>query len=161
MTVAVGLHGSATPMPVLRKLGVDLVVRGECEEIVAAVADSPDRWDIPGTAFFDADGALQVVGGPASAQFSNTPALVWPQEWVTRHAHHHHRFDAEPLGPGAEVEASRGCPYACTFCAKIDFRDGYRRRALEPLLAEIDGLITQGVTYITLSTRFFSRARIC
>jgi len=155
MTVAVGPHGSATPLPVLRKLGVDLVVRGECEEIVAAVADSPDRRDIPGTAFFDADGALQVVGGPASAQFSNTPALVWPQEWVTRHAHHHHRFDAEPLGPGAEVEASRGCPYACTFCAKIDFRDGYRRRALEPLLAEIDGLITQGVTYIYFIDEIF------
>ena len=28
--------------------------------------------------------------------------------------HHHHRFDAAPDGPGAEVEASRGCPYSCT-----------------------------------------------
>ncbi len=33
-------------------------------------------------------------------------------------------------GPGAEVEASRGCPYNCSFCAKIDFRDKYRRRDL-------------------------------
>ena len=32
-TVAVGPHGSATPAPTLRKLGVDIVVRGECEEI--------------------------------------------------------------------------------------------------------------------------------
>ena len=43
-----------------------------------------------------------------------------------------------PDAPGAEVEASRGCPYACSFCAKIDFRDGYRRRELGALLAEID-----------------------
>ena len=33
-----------------------------------------------------------------------------------------------PLGPGAEIEASRGCPYSCTFCAKENFRDRYRRR---------------------------------
>ena len=51
------------------------------------------------------------------------------------------RFDREPDGPGAEVEASRGCPYHCTFCAKENFRDAYRRRDLDILLAEIDGLL--------------------
>ena len=38
--VAVGPHGSATPAPTLRKLGVDLVIRGECEEVVARLASS-------------------------------------------------------------------------------------------------------------------------
>ena len=33
-------------------------------------------------------------------------------------------------GPGAEMEASRGCPYHCTFCAKDNFRDDYRKRPL-------------------------------
>src|SRR5690606_7848767 len=37
-TVAVGPHGSATPGATLRKLGVDFAVRGECEEVVAALA---------------------------------------------------------------------------------------------------------------------------
>ena len=31
-----------------------------------------------------------------------------------RTRHHHHRFDAAPVGPGAEMESSRGCPYHCT-----------------------------------------------
>lgn len=44
-TVAVGPHGSATPSPTLRKLGVDLVVRGECEEVVASLASSED-WGV-------------------------------------------------------------------------------------------------------------------
>ena len=83
------------------------------------------------------------------------PAIAWPDAWIARHAHHHHRFEATPAGPGAEVEASRGCPYSCTFCAKIDFRDSYRRRALEPLLAEIDALIAQGVTYIYFIDEIF------
>ena len=45
-------------------------------------------------------------------------ALEWPAEWIKAHQHHHHRFGTEPVGPGAEVEASRGCPYDCSFCAK-------------------------------------------
>jgi B12-binding domain/radical SAM domain protein of rhizo-twelve system len=53
------------------------------------------------------------------------------------------------------VEASRGCPYACSFCAKLDYRDRYRRRALKPLLAEIDGLIAQGVEYLYFIDEIF------
>jgi B12-binding domain/radical SAM domain protein of rhizo-twelve system len=155
ITVAVGPHGSATPAPVLRKLGVDIVVRGECEEVVAALADAPTRRDIPGIAYLDDSATLQVVGEPAAARFTDAPVLHWPDEWLLRHHHHHHRFGTAPAGPGAEVEASRGCPYACTFCAKIDFRDRYRKRDLDVLMAEIDGLIAQGVTYIYFIDEIF------
>jgi anaerobic magnesium-protoporphyrin IX monomethyl ester cyclase len=155
MTVAVGPHGSATPAPVLRKLGVDIVVRGECEEVVAALADAPHRRDISGMAYRDSLGGVQVVGQPAATRFTDTPALHWPSDWLLRHDHHHHRFDSTPVGPGAEVEASRGCPYACTFCAKIDFRDRYRKRDLDVLLAEIDGLIAQGITYLYFIDEIF------
>lgn len=155
MTVAVGPHGSATPAPVLRKLGVDLVIRGECEDAIAALAQAQDRRDIPGLAWIGPDGEVKLAGAPAVTRFTDTPALVWPQDWITRHTHHHHRFDTQPDGPGAEVEASRGCPYACTFCAKIDFRDSYRRRDLPILLAEIDALIVQGVTYLYFIDEIF------
>src|SRR5690349_15754617 len=37
-TVAIGPHGSATPAATLRKLGVDAVVRGESEEVIATLA---------------------------------------------------------------------------------------------------------------------------
>jgi B12-binding domain/radical SAM domain protein of rhizo-twelve system len=53
------------------------------------------------------------------------------------------------------VEASRGCPYSCSFCAKIDFRDKYRRRELPILLDELDGLIRQGVTYVYFIDEIF------
>src|SRR5690606_35184058 len=66
-----------------------------------------------------------------------------------------HRFDSAPDGPGAEIEASRGCPYSCSFCAKLDFRDKYRRRDLATLLEEIDGLIAQGVTYLYFIDEIF------
>lgn len=152
LTVAVGPHGSATPAATLRKLGVDIVVMGECEDAVTALANG--ARDVPGTATLR-DGTMIRTGGPQAARFVDQAALTWPDEWVARHHHHHHRFDRPAHAPGAEVEASRGCPYTCSFCAKIDFRDKYRRRDLAPLLTEIDGLIAQGVEYIYFIDEIF------
>jgi len=153
-TIAVGPHGSVTPAATLRKLGVDAVVRGECEHVIAALADTRDWSRVRSLAYRDADG-VTTTGEPAASGFVDLPALRWPDEWVSRHHHHHHRFDEPWSGLGAEVEASRGCPYNCSFCAKIDFRDQYRRRDLTNLLAEIDGLIAQGVGYIYFVDEIF------
>ena len=153
-TVAVGPHGSVTPETTLRKLGVDVVVRGECEELMPRLASGEPLSSVPSIAFGE-DGEIVVTGAPHACRFVDEPALHWPADWIRRHHHHHHRFDSAPDCLGAEVEASRGCPYHCTFCAKIDFRDGYRRRDLAPLLAEIDGLIEQGVGYLYFIDEIF------
>jgi B12-binding domain/radical SAM domain protein of rhizo-twelve system len=154
-TVAVGPHGSATPSATLRKLGADIVVRGECEEIILRLAEGSRAEEIPALAWRGADGDIRVNGGPHAGRFSDLPPLHWPTRWVARHEHHHHRFGTSASGPGAEVEASRGCPYHCSFCAKLDFRDAYRRRDLSPLLEEIDGLLRQGVTYLYFIDEIF------
>ncbi len=152
--VAVGPHGSSTPETALRKLDADIVVMGECEEVIAALADAGTPADGAGACWRDGERLVR-NGGPQAARFVDLPALRWPDAWIGRHAHHHHRFEAQPQGPGAEVEASRGCPYHCTFCAKTDFRDAYRRRELTLLLEEIDGLIAQGVRYIYFVDEIF------
>ena len=153
-TVAVGPHGSATPGAALRKLGCDVVVRGECEEVLVRLAGARAPGEVASVAYRQG-GEVVVTGAPAAADMGRLPALEWPNRWIAAHGHHHHRFDRAPEGPGAEVEASRGCPYACAFCAKLDFRDAYRRRPLSPLLAEIDGLIGQGVRYLYFVDEIF------
>lgn len=150
--VVVGPHGSTTPRPALRKLRADLVVMGECEQTLLRLAAG--QRQVPGTAFVE-DGNIRVIGGPQAATFVDQPALTWPDEMIRRHDHHHHRFDAAPLGPGAEVEASRGCPYNCTFCAKENFRNRYRRRPAEIVLREIAALQRQGVEYIYFIDEIF------
>ena len=130
------------------------MLRGEREEAIVELANGGSPHEIAGSAGRDGE-RFRLNGGPRAASFSDMPAITWPDAWVARHTHHHHRFDAPAVGSGAEVEASRGCPYSCTFCAKIDFRDGYRRRALAPLLAEIDALINQGVTYLYFIDEIF------
>jgi anaerobic magnesium-protoporphyrin IX monomethyl ester cyclase len=96
-----------------------------------------------------------VCGGPNATRMSELPALRWPAESLLAHRHHHHRFDAPPSGPGAEMEASRGCPYHCSFCAKDNFRSGYRLRALPVLLEEIGNLVAEGAKYIYFIDEIF------
>ena len=154
LTVAVGPHGSATPGAALRKLGADVVVRGECEEVISLLATGQRAAEVPGTAVLVGD-EVRLNGPGQAASFVDFPALRWPASWVGRHRHHHHRFDATPDAAGAEVEASRGCPYSCSFCAKMDFRDRYRRRNLRLLLEEIDGLLAQGARYLYFIDEIF------
>ncbi|HEY3779365.1 MAG TPA: TIGR04295 family B12-binding domain-containing radical SAM protein [Rhizomicrobium sp.] len=151
-TVAVGPHMSTTPRAALRKLRADFGIMGECEEALVEIANGAEN--ISGIASWRGS-EIEVHGGPLATRFVDLPPLVWEDEWIARHSHHHHRFESEPEGPGAEVEASRGCPYHCTFCAKDNFRDSYRRRDLENLLAEIDRLRAQGVTYVYFIDEIF------
>ena len=150
--VIVGPHGSTTPAATLRKVNADIVIVGECEEILPQL-NQP--WSSLSSVCFWRDGEPAVLGGKASADMTALPALHWPDALVQRHRHHHHRFDAEPLGPGAEMETSRGCPYHCTFCAKDNFRDKYRRRPLSTVLEELDGLLRQGVEYVYFIDEIF------
>jgi len=153
LLVAVGPHASTTPRAALRKLAVDIAVMGECEETLVRLAAGA-RDESPGVCF-RRDGEIIVVGGPQAATFTDIVPLAWPDEAIARHGHHHHRFEAEPTGPGAEVETSRGCPYSCTFCAKENFRNHYRRRPASAVLVEIERLQAQGVEYIYFIDEIF------
>jgi anaerobic magnesium-protoporphyrin IX monomethyl ester cyclase len=154
--VGIGPHASTTPRAALTKLGADVVVLGEAEEILVRLAATPrSGWrKIPSIAFAD-DDDIVVQGGPHASDMTQLPALAWPSEAVARHHHHHHRFDAVPFGPGAEMETSRGCPFRCTFCAKENFRDAYRRRPLPTILAELDRLLAQGAGYVYFIDEIF------
>ena len=81
LTVVVGPHGSSTPETALRKLGADIVVMGECEEVVAALANGGIPGAVPGTAVLR-EGVLHRCGGPQAGRFIDLPALTWPAEYV-------------------------------------------------------------------------------
>jgi anaerobic magnesium-protoporphyrin IX monomethyl ester cyclase len=153
--VVVGPHASTTPATTLRKLQADVCVLGECEDILPRLAAGRAAWPGVESIAWQADGQLAVQGGVHQADMSSLPALHWSDEDVRRHRHHHHRFDKAPDRPGAEMEVSRGCPYHCTFCAKDNFRNDYRKRPLPVVLEELDGLIARGVGYVYFIDEIF------
>jgi B12-binding domain/radical SAM domain protein of rhizo-twelve system len=53
------------------------------------------------------------------------------------------------------METSRGCPYHCSFCAKENFRNKYRKRPLPVILEELDRLVAQGVEYVYFIDEIF------
>lgn len=150
--VAVGPHGSTTPATTLRKLEVDAVILGECEEILPRLAGD---WSAVSSLCYRRGDAVRTQGAPHAANMQDLPALRWERHLIDRHAHHHHRFDADPSGSGAEMETSRGCPYHCTFCAKDNFRDAFRRRPLPVIAAELDHLIESGIEYVYFVDEIF------
>jgi B12-binding domain/radical SAM domain protein of rhizo-twelve system len=155
LRIVVGPHASTTPAATLRKLDADAAILGECEDVIPALAADRGQWrSIPSVAC-RVDGDVVVNGGTHAADLAALPALTWPEKDVRAHRHHHHRFDAPPAGPGAEMEVSRGCPYHCSFCAKDNFRDDYRKRPLPVILGELDGLLDQGVEYVYFIDEIF------
>jgi B12-binding domain/radical SAM domain protein of rhizo-twelve system len=152
LIVAVGPHGSTTPRTTLKKLAADIVVMGECEGVLERLAAGEP--ETPGTCYSDG-GDIRVNGGTQAVPFVDQPPLRWPDEFIRRHHHHHHRFEATPVGPGAEVESSRGCPYNCTFCAKENFRNKYRKRPAAAVLEEIYALQDQGAEYVYFIDEIF------
>jgi anaerobic magnesium-protoporphyrin IX monomethyl ester cyclase len=155
VTIAIGPHASTTPGAALRKLGCDVVVMGEAEDVLPKLAGPKDTWGAVDSIAFEFDGRLRTQGGLHATNMDDLPALRWPKATIARHRHHHHRFDAPPAGPGAEMETSRGCPYHCTFCAKDNFRNAYRKRKLSTLIEELDSLIDAGIEYVYFIDEIF------
>ncbi len=146
--VIVGPHGSVTPKAAMRKLAAQYVIVGECETVLPRLAE----YDGLDTAIFD--GSPKQLR-PEIVDLSKAPELKWSDEFVKVHDHHHHRFDSQPAGLGAEIESSRGCPFDCLFCAKQNFRGCYRKRPTRAVLKEMDHLISRGVSYFYFIDEIF------
>lgn len=156
MVVAVGPHASTTARATLRKLRADVGVVGECEDVLVELAGLTSRdTQLASVVWLNEAGELAGRAEKHATDVKTLPALRWPAALLRRHTHHHHRFDERPDGPGGEVEASRGCPYHCTFCAKDNFRDAFRKRPLDVVLSEVDDLVAKGVRYVYFIDEIF------
>jgi B12-binding domain/radical SAM domain protein of rhizo-twelve system len=155
--VLIGPHGSVTPHATLRKTDADVVLRGEPDQTLPLLATTP-REMIPGCCWTSGDGVIHSTPGLGATDMRALGTLDYSDYPVERHSHLHHIFPgngADHLRRGAEVEFARGCPYSCTFCNKTLFRNKYRERKLEAVLAEIDQLIARGVDYIYFIDEIF------
>jgi len=156
--VIIGPHGSVTPYSTLSKTGADVVLRGEPDQTLVQLAKTP--WEmIAGCCWRDREsGTVRSSPGLGVVDMQSVPMLDYTDYPIERHSHLHHIFPgcgADHLKLGAEVEFARGCPYACTFCNKTLFRNKYRERRLDSVLAEIDQLIARGVDYIYFIDEIF------
>jgi anaerobic magnesium-protoporphyrin IX monomethyl ester cyclase len=149
--VAIGPHPSATPSATMRKLNCDVALRGEPDYTLAQLAGS--SWSkVDGCCWRDSNGE-HLSPSSAVADMKGLQALHFTNYSVEARRHRHHVFSGD--GRGAELEFARGCPWACSFCNKTLFRNKFRERSVDAVLAEIDALVRRGVTYFYFIDEIF------
>ena len=150
--VAIGPHTSATPASAMRKMNVQVGMRGEADLTLPQLASQP--WNtIDGCCWRDHQGEHLSPSLGVVADMKTLRALDFRNYNVEAHSHRHHVFAGE--GRGAELEFARGCPWSCNFCNKTLFRNKFRERDVDQVLLEIDRLIARGVDYVYFIDEIF------
>lgn len=149
--VTIGPHPSATPAATMRKTGCAVAMRGEPDFTLAELASKP--WGQVTGACWREDGKQHISPDLGVADMKKLGALDFSNYPVERHQHRHHVFSG--VGRGAELEFARGCPWSCNFCNKTLFRNKFREREVDVVIAEIDRLIARGVDYVYFIDEIF------
>lgn len=141
-TIMGGIHVSYVPMQTLRECPqIDVVCIGEGErtivELVEVLEDGTDRLDaVRGIAFRRGDQIIQTDPRPCISDLDSLPLPA------------RHLLPLESYASGghpsrtASIVSSRGCPFACGFCA-TPFIAGkrYRARSARNILHEIEQIV--------------------
>jgi radical SAM superfamily enzyme YgiQ (UPF0313 family) len=129
---------------------VDIVARGEGEDIILDLAQGPDRLqDIPGITFRSQTG--EVVENQDRERIKDLDAIPFPD----RSGLDIHYVASLPLDvpaviwdrPYTTILSSRGCPFSCTYCNCPTFSRGkFSARSAENVLAELRKIEQLGYT---------------
>ena len=120
---------------------IDVVVRGEGEEILVALMQAvrdgrwpADRRRIRGIAFRDGD---DIVATPAAPTVKDLDAL--DPDWAILDWD---KYRYIPLGTRVAIpNMARGCPFTCSFCSQWKFWRDYRVRDPRKVVDEIERLV--------------------
>jgi radical SAM superfamily enzyme YgiQ (UPF0313 family) len=149
-----GGHGpSPEPGYFLKKTNADAIVIGEGEvtilDLVEAVANHRPLSDVKGIAFRDGDSVKVNEARPLIKDIDSIPMPAYdlfPMEYY-RLIRRPHAKNTDFVLP---VLSSRGCPFGCNFCYRMD--KGYRVRSVKGIIDEIKFLEENyNITYIDFS----------
>ena len=148
-----GIHATFMFRQVLEEAPwIDVIVRGEGEEIMTALAQAvrdgrypADRRRIKGLAFRD---GAEIVATQAASTVKNLDAIDpdWSLlEWDS--------YIYVPLGVKVAIpNMARGCPFTCSFCSQWKFWRDYRVRDPKKVVDEIERLVNDhGVGFFILA----------
>lgn len=137
-----GIHATFMYRQVLSEAPwVDVIVRGEGEEIMVALMQAvaggrwpADRSRIKGLAYLD---GTEILATPAAATVRNLDGIDpdWSiLDWS--------KYLYTPLGVRVAIpNMARGCPFTCSFCSQWKFWRDYRVRDPKKVADEIERLV--------------------
>jgi len=157
LTLVGGPHATACPGETLDWFpDIDLILRGEADytlcELVEQLSNNVAQPEVAGLCYRSDGRNVLIPPGPSPNDLDNIPIpdrkLLWDNYqagvyWLAR-----------ARGAADLVVTSRGCPYNCKFCFKME--RGYRPRSPENVLAELVYLASIGVTNIDIEDDLFT-----
>ena len=148
-----GIHATFMFRQVLTEAPwIDVIVRGEGEEICAALmaAIRDGRWpaarrQIRGLAFRDGDEIVATAAASTVKDLSKIRPDWSILDWS--------KYIYLPLGTRVAIpNLARGCPFTCSFCSQWKFWRDYRVRDPKAVVDEIEDLVeTHGVGFFILA----------
>jgi anaerobic magnesium-protoporphyrin IX monomethyl ester cyclase len=147
----VGPHGTASPEWALQRTGADWSYRGAFERELPELLVSGDYGASDHIASADGRrlGRTSVLAArdlpPADFRWLDWDAEYPPHMWSVTHEE---SAVASQCQRGLLLEASRGCPWSCAYCAKAPVRDKFGRRPPEVVEAELDQASRLGADYV-------------
>ena len=120
---------------------IDVVVRGEGEEIIVELADAirDGRWPaerdkILGIAYRDGEQITATAAAPTIKDLDSIEPDWSILEWE--------KYIYEPLNTRVAIpNMARGCPFTCSFCSQWKFWRDYRIRDPKKVVDEIENLV--------------------
>jgi anaerobic magnesium-protoporphyrin IX monomethyl ester cyclase len=153
VTVLGGVHATFMYSQVLSEAPqIDVIVRGEGEEIVVELMEVIERGNwlatrnaVRGLAFRDGE---RIVATPAASTVKKLDAIKpdWSiLEWD--------KYIYIPMGCRVAIpNMARGCPFTCSFCSQWKFWRDYRIRDPKAVVDEIEDLVeNHGVGFFILA----------
>lgn len=148
-----GIHATFMYRQVLSEAPwVDVIVRGEGEEILVALMETvrdgrwpSDRMKIQGLAFMDGDEIIATQAAPTVKNLDGIKPDWSILEWD--------KYIYVPLNRRVAIpNMARGCPFTCSFCSQWKFWRDYRVRDPKKVVDEIEDLVNNhGVGFFILA----------
>lgn len=133
-----GAHASCSPEDFLGSGYVDVVAKGEAEETIVELMKAlphRERWhEVAGIGFREAGKTVFTSPRALPTDLDAIPFPAWhllPTERYWRH---------QRKGRMVQLFSSRGCPWACTYCNKLQSTRKYRARSAKNTVDEIEHL---------------------
>jgi radical SAM superfamily enzyme YgiQ (UPF0313 family) len=145
--VAGGVHPTVLPEETLDIPGVDVVVRGEAEPMIAdlvrVIASGGDVSAIPGVSIKRED---TVVHGPTIPLVEDLDSIPPPSRYLLKNERYRPAPEITMTNPSKiqSLITSRGCPYECIFCsARLLSGRRYRFHSPDRILKEVEHLVEE------------------
>lgn len=148
--ILVGPHPTHSPLWTLRSSGADAAFRGAPErDLVSYLLSRSEDGSSPYVETGAGCSSVSVLIAD-ELPLASFDAVDWSIEYVP-HMWGVTETEIQALGlsgQSAALEASRGCPWACSYCAKAPVRDDFGRRSVKLVEQELSELKRLGVGYV-------------